>query len=177
MLCKTMKVSLFGGDYRQKRQGRHESGVMWCQNICSCSFKRLYQCQFYESLEFLGAPACQVCEQHGHWTQHSLGSTSDKTGEGRYSRTLGWIIYWWVRCEGSCYLSWYWYDTNVIALQTSQFDLFSHVTDLTMIRPVYAPKDFLEVLSSLRNPNYDESTWGTLYSFDSYDDTIWVKID
>ncbi|KAM8899344.1 TBC1 domain family member 19 isoform 2-T2 [Spinachia spinachia] len=29
--------------------------------------------------------------------------------------------------------------------------------DLTSFRPVYAPKDFLEVLISLRNPNYDSS--------------------
>ncbi|MPC13574.1 TBC1 domain family member 19 [Portunus trituberculatus] len=35
--------------------------------------------------------------------------------------------------------------------------LSTEETDLTMIRPVYAPKDFLEVLASLRNPNYDEA--------------------
>ncbi|XP_042871283.1 TBC1 domain family member 19-like [Penaeus japonicus] len=45
-------------------------------------------------------------------------------------------------------------------------ELSTDESDLTMIRPVYAPKDFLEVLSSLRNPNYDESTdenlWGCI---------------
>ncbi|KAK3873594.1 hypothetical protein Pcinc_021399 [Petrolisthes cinctipes] len=45
-------------------------------------------------------------------------------------------------------------------------DLSTDETDLTMIRPVYAPKDFLEVLASLRNPNYDESVeenlWGSI---------------
>uniref|UniRef100_A0ACB8E741 Uncharacterized protein n=1 Tax=Sphaerodactylus townsendi TaxID=933632 RepID=A0ACB8E741_9SAUR len=29
--------------------------------------------------------------------------------------------------------------------------------DLTLFRPVYAPKDFLEVLMNLRNPNYENS--------------------
>ncbi|KAG8134890.1 hypothetical protein E2320_007961 [Naja naja] len=29
--------------------------------------------------------------------------------------------------------------------------------DLSLFRPVYAPKDFLEVLMNLRNPNYDTS--------------------
>lgn len=43
-------------------------------------------------------------------------------------------------------------------LESHLYDLFFATADLTMIRPVYAPKDFLEVLSSLRNPNYDEST-------------------
>ncbi|XP_050717229.1 TBC1 domain family member 19-like [Eriocheir sinensis] len=45
-------------------------------------------------------------------------------------------------------------------------DLSTEETDLTMIRPVYAPKDFLEVLASLRNPNYDEAVeenlWGSI---------------
>ncbi|XP_047737622.1 TBC1 domain family member 19-like [Hyalella azteca] len=39
-------------------------------------------------------------------------------------------------------------------------------TDLSQIRPVYAPKDFLEVLASLRNPNYDES----------YEENLWGMI-
>lgn len=43
-------------------------------------------------------------------------------------------------------------------LESNRYHLFYDIADLTMIRPVYAPKDFLEVLSSLRNPNYDEST-------------------
>jgi len=33
------------------------------------------------------------------------------------------------------------------------FEIFV-VSDLSHFRPVYAPKDFLEVIVSLRNPNY-----------------------
>ncbi|XP_042205753.1 TBC1 domain family member 19-like isoform X3 [Homarus americanus] len=45
-------------------------------------------------------------------------------------------------------------------------DLSTDENDLSMIRPVYAPKDFLEVLANLRNPNYDETIeenlWGSI---------------
>ncbi|XP_069956275.1 TBC1 domain family member 19 isoform X4 [Cherax quadricarinatus] len=45
-------------------------------------------------------------------------------------------------------------------------DLSTDESDLSMIRPVYAPKDFLEVLATLHNPNYDETIeenlWGSI---------------
>ncbi|OCT99411.1 hypothetical protein XELAEV_18005191mg [Xenopus laevis] len=37
--------------------------------------------------------------------------------------------------------------------------------DLSLFRPVYAPKDFLEVLINLRNPNYDCGDQGTYKSY------------
>ncbi|XP_076056291.1 TBC1 domain family member 19 [Oratosquilla oratoria] len=44
--------------------------------------------------------------------------------------------------------------------------LSTEESDLTQIRPVFAPKDFLEVLAALRNPNYDENVeenwWGLI---------------
>ncbi|KAB7498166.1 TBC1 domain family member 19 [Armadillidium nasatum] len=42
-------------------------------------------------------------------------------------------------------------------------NVISSIPDLSEIRPVYAAKDFLEVLSSLRNPNYDENIEETLW--------------
>ncbi|XP_068249236.1 TBC1 domain family member 19 [Palaemon carinicauda] len=45
-------------------------------------------------------------------------------------------------------------------------NLSTDESDLSLIRPVYAPKDFLEVLCNLRNQNYDETVeenlWGSI---------------
>ncbi|XP_063315976.1 TBC1 domain family member 19 [Pelobates fuscus] len=46
--------------------------------------------------------------------------------------------------------------------------------DLSLFRPVYAPKDFLEVLINLRNPNYDN---GELVSFRSQLGLIQVPLN
>ncbi|KAF2356069.1 Rab-GTPase-TBC domain [Trinorchestia longiramus] len=55
-------------------------------------------------------------------------------------------------------------EKEVLAEKWTQ--LSTDETDLAQIRPVYAPKDFLEVLASLRNSNYDElieeNLWGMI---------------
>ena len=46
----------------------------------------------------------------------------------------------------------------MVHLKYGFVDEFTFVSDLSQFRPVYAPKDFLEVIASLKNPNVSEGT-------------------